>query len=85
MTNELAMVGENGPEVVALPGGAKVYPSGTGPSGGGGGNVQITVMAPQGFFVGTAADVGKAMGTTLINVLRNGQMSKTELRAALGL
>ena len=85
MSSEMTMVGENGPEVVALPGGAKVYPSGTGPSGGGGAQFNITIAAPQGFFVGTAADVGKAMGTSLINVLRNGSVSKTELRAALGL
>jgi hypothetical protein len=30
----LAMVGEHGPEVVALPQGARVYPHGTGPTGG---------------------------------------------------
>lgn len=44
----LALVGEHGPEVVALPRGSRVYPSGTGPSvnggGGGGGNTyNITV------------------------------------------
>jgi hypothetical protein len=46
----LAMVGEHGPEVVALPAGARVYPSGTGPSLGGGvaasasgGTISITI------------------------------------------
>jgi len=81
----MTMVGENGPEVVALPGGAKVYPSGTGPSGGGGAQFNITMPPPQGFFIGTVAELAKAMNTQLIGGLRNGVISKTELRAALGL
>ena len=32
-TGGLALVGERGPEVVSLPGGARVHPSGTGPGG----------------------------------------------------
>jgi len=35
-----SVVGENGPEVVRLPGGSHVFPNGQGPSGGGGGGVQ---------------------------------------------
>ena len=30
-TGGMALVGERGPEVVSLPGGARVHPSGTGP------------------------------------------------------
>lgn len=37
----LALVGERGPEVVALPGGSTVFPSGTGPAGYGGGVTNI--------------------------------------------
>ena len=86
MYDQVALVGENGPERVALPGGSKVYTSGTGPSGGGGGaQFNITMPAPQGFFIGTVAELAKAMNTQLIGGLRNGVISKTELRAALGL
>lgn len=45
----LAMVGESGPEVVALPAGARVFPSGRGPSAGGSGNsyhVHVTNQSP---------------------------------------
>ncbi len=34
----LAVVGEHGPELVALPGGSRVYPNGTAPTSSGGGN-----------------------------------------------
>ena len=39
----LALVGENGPELVSLPRGSQVYPTGSGP--GGGGNVTVNVDA----------------------------------------
>ena len=38
----LAMVGENGPEIVKLPGGATVFPNGTKMGGGGGGGTYIS-------------------------------------------
>lgn len=40
----LAMVGERGPEAVLLPGGSRVYPTGSGPSGGGGGGTQTIIL-----------------------------------------
>lgn len=47
----LAMVGERGPELVNLPRGSRVYPHGTGPSGGGGNVYHFTgnLMTPE-FF-----------------------------------
>jgi phage-related protein len=39
----LARVGENGPETVLLPGGSRVYPSGTGPRASGGATWNITL------------------------------------------
>ena len=81
----LAMVGENGPEIVKLPGGATVYPTGTKMGGGGSGQIVVNMQPPQGFFIGTVAELAKAMNTQFIGGLRNGQISKTELRAALGL
>jgi len=83
MQSQYSVVGENGPEVVRLPGGSHVFPNGQGPTGGGGG-LNITIAAPPGFYVGSAADVGKALASHLIGGLRNGQISKAELLAALG-
>jgi phage-related protein len=53
----LALVGEHGPEVVALPRGSRVYPNGTGPSvgsAGGGGATYITNVYPQQAVLDTA-------------------------------
>lgn len=41
----LALVGERGPEIVDLPQGSKVYPSGTGPAGGTTNNYYVTIDA----------------------------------------
>ena len=41
----LALVGEQGPEIVDLPQGSKVYPTGTGPSGGTTNNWYVTIDA----------------------------------------
>ena len=66
----LAMVGENGPELVDLPGGSNVYPNGKGPSGGGKTNVTIqnvnlhTAAAVKEFFQSFDQDsinVGKGL------------------------
>ena len=81
MSSEMTMVGENGPEVVALPGGAKVYPSGTGPSGGGGGNVtfNVTIQA-------ALADpnmIAKTLVTVVTNAARAGQIPKNAFSSAL--
>ena len=81
MSSEMTMVGENGPEVVALPGGSKVYPSGTGPSGGGGGNVtfNVTIQA-------ALADpnmIAKTLVTVVTNAARAGQIPKNAFSSAL--
>jgi hypothetical protein len=61
----LAMVGENGPEVVKLPAGATVYPTGGVPAGthnnnSGGGNVHIgTFVAQQNI---SAAELAQELG-----------------------
>ena len=83
MRPEMALVGENGPELVGLPGGARVFPTGSGPSGGGG----VTIHAPitVNGFVGNPVELAKLISTSMINGFRSGSNSKTEFRAALGL
>jgi hypothetical protein len=75
-TTGLALVGERGPEIVKLPGGARVYPNGTGPGASGGAagnvvNVYITAAA-----VGNEDYLAKTVYTALQNAGRRGQISR---------
>jgi hypothetical protein len=70
-------VGEQGPEKVRLPGGSHVFPSGSGPSGGG-----LTVV--NNVTVNGGADQGKAVIDALIKTFRNGA-SATEFKRAIGI
>lgn len=69
----MALVGENGPEIVKLPGNSTVYPNGT-PMGGGGGGLTVNVQTGPGMIYGTPAQLAKELQTVLINAIRSGQV-----------
>jgi hypothetical protein len=79
--SEYTLVGENGPEVVGLPGGSHVFPSQRGGLGGGGINVQVHVA---GSVHATEAGLVKAFTNGLINALQTGGVNRADLRRALG-
>lgn len=62
----LALVGEHGPELVNLPAGSRVYPSGTGPAAGGITIGTINVVVPG----GNARQIADEIKRELANVLR---------------
>jgi TP901 family phage tail tape measure protein len=76
----LALVGENGPEVVNLPRGSQVFPHGQGPAGSGL-TVQVTVQAGA---VGNEQYLARVTTDALINALRSGSINRQEIRTALG-
>lgn len=76
----LAVVGENGPEVVRMPRGAQVFPHGSGPDGGGV-TVQVTVQAGA---VGNEQYLARTVTSALVNMIRSGQINPQELKTALG-
>jgi phage-related protein len=83
----LAVVGERGPEIVKLPGGSSVYPTGTGPAmasrgTAGGGGVTI-VLQPQGLMSGTPGQLAQQLVTIFTNAARSGQIPKNALSGAL--
>ena len=80
MHTEDTLVGENGPEVVRLPGGSHVFPNGQGPSGGGGGGVQIVLS---GDVYGSPNAYAQAIVTQLITAARQGHINGNELLSAL--
>lgn len=61
----LVRVGEDGPEIVQLPGGAQVYPTGTGPGGGG-----PTVVVNIGPVNGTADQLVQVVKSRLMRELK---------------
>lgn len=61
--NEIAWVGEDGPELVALPGGSHVYPNGTSPANGGSGI--------RGLPAGMSGNGGGSVATGTINNITN--------------
>lgn len=77
----LAVVGENGPEVVRLPGGSHVFPNGTGP-GSNGVTVNVAVNAGA---VGNESFLAQTVTNAIINALRSGQINQAQFRAALGM
>jgi hypothetical protein len=76
----LAMVGENGPEVVSLPGGATVFPHGSGAGGGDGTNIHVHLT---GTFGGSTADFAKLVVTAVTNAARQGAVPRNALSTAL--
>jgi hypothetical protein len=73
----LGIIGESGPEkVIPLNAGR------TGGEGGGTGTLNVSVNV-SGLVTGTSAEVGKHLGTILINAFKNGNISKTEFGRAI--
>ena len=64
----MVMVGEKGPEVVRLPVGAQVFPTGTGPAGFGGGGV--TNITNNYYVNGTAEEAARKIGAIIMRDLK---------------
>lgn len=75
----LAVVGEQGPELVNLPRGSSVYPTGTGPAGS---STTVNVTANVGIYAGTESEkrkIAKELFESLKDVAGSRNMSVSEL------
>ena len=82
--DQWSMVGENGPELMRLPGGSHVFTnSQLGGMGGSGGGVVIEQLTVNG-FVGNAAELSRVITTTILNAVKSGQVSKADWATIAG-
>lgn len=79
----LALVGENGPEIVGLPSGSSVWPNGTGPGGlGGSGGIVINITGA----VGNEAYLAQTVKNAIVTAIRNGSFGDlSQLQRVLGI
>jgi len=80
MNSQYSVVGENGPEVVRLPGGSHVFPNGQGPTGSGGGGLTVVL---NGDVYGSPNAYAQAVVTKLITAAKQGHINGGELLSAL--
>ena len=81
---EITRVGERGPELVKLPGGSHVYPTGTGPAASGGSVMFAPTLQFNGPVAGDKQALAKLFTDALVSAWKQG-MSTSAIKQALGI